>query len=94
VATFEVYSLQWDDGNESHLDEHGVYADDVEDLFFDDDPEGRIRWVGTNRSGRMLVVIMERTPTYGEWRPVTGWWASERDHEAALYRNRKEKRRR
>lgn len=102
-SDFVIEYLHWDEDNEYKFDDHGLSVDDVEEMIFDDapmylpnkrtHPHGRIRYIGTNRQGRLMVAILERMPARGEWRPVTGWWAGDSSFEAAQYSNWRGRRR-
>jgi hypothetical protein len=79
-----VNLLEWDEANESHLADHGLTAEMVEEvldndpLFFNNVP-GRTAthvMIGVTNSGSHLrISILETHP--GVWRPITGWRSSE-----------------
>jgi uncharacterized DUF497 family protein len=76
--------FEWDDGNESHIAEHGVESWEAEEAIqdrrripFSAVYEGRRGIVGRTGDGRLLVVIYEQTGSL--IRVVTAYDASPRE---------------
>lgn len=74
-------TIEWDDGNESELAAHGIYPNEVEQLWRNGptvlpnrkDRSGDFKLVGRTDGGRSLSVIVNYNSTRRCLRPITGW---------------------
>jgi len=81
----EIYSLEWDDENESHLADHRISTQEVRQILSNrhltmPNPRAkcRITLVGVTNGGRVLALALDPTGVPGTWRPVTGMTATAR----------------
>ena len=82
-----IYFLEFDDENIDHVGEHGVAAEEVEQITGNRyvtarnkrDKPNRIRMIGHTDGGRTLTVVLEATRDDVIWRPVTAWDATEEE---------------
>lgn len=81
-AVMQIDSIQWDDGNRTKCQQHGVTLAEIEALFGSDalrvfpDPypgEHRLRGVGRTEAGRYIFIVWTvRETDYGRWlRPIS-----------------------
>jgi len=79
----------WDEDNISHIAEHGLTPEQVEEVYYSEGPfptlavkqkkkhiksdEYRYRLWGTDASGTCIEVIVAPYPQYGVWRCVTAF---------------------
>lgn len=90
----DVLALVFDDENEAKFARHAVTAGEVLQVydkwprFYENRGNRRASHVmlGPTRSGRMLVVPIERDGPEGVWRPVTAFEAT--PGQAARYRSK------
>ena len=84
-----VRRLLWDLWNVSHIAQHGVTVDDVEEACARSPLEyetyaGRLRLVGRNAAGNLLTIIVAPTPDDGVYYTVTARPAAKKEQQ--LYR--------
>ena len=77
----DASELEWDEGNESELDRHGIAPDEVEQVF-DNHPtwavnktSGSGEWlmIGRTDGGRFLTIVVTTTDRPWFIRAITGW---------------------
>jgi uncharacterized DUF497 family protein len=81
MKPWDAEALDWDEGNESELADHGISQAEVEQLF-DSGPRwvpnkkhraGDWKMVGYTGSGRAITVVASWDDARAILRPVTGW---------------------
>ena len=95
----------WDEDNISHIAEHGLTPEQVEEVYYSEGPfptlavkqkkkhtksgEYRYRLWGTDASGTGIEVIVAPYPQYGVWRCVTAFPMSTTTRKAYFKRIKK-----
>lgn len=79
----DIEEIVWDEGNEEHLLEKEIIREEVEEIFFEDDPhvrnweEDKYAVFGHTVPGRYLIILF-RFQEGGKIRPFTGWEMSDK----------------
>jgi hypothetical protein len=95
----------WDQDNISHIGDHGIRPEQVEELYYGEGPfqtlalknkkrkgrstEYRYRLWGTDASGFCIEAIIAKYPEYGLWRCVTAFPMSDSTKSAYFKRIKK-----
>ncbi len=95
----------WDEDNISHIGNHGLRAEQVEEVYYGEGPyptlalktkkkrgrvtEYRYRLWGTDASGTFIEAIIAPYPKYGIWRCVTAFPMSPATQKAYLRKIKK-----
>jgi hypothetical protein len=81
MPEIQIDDLEIDDDNEAEMLRHGVYGEEVFEMFYEvagwklltNGGEGNAPYklVGRTLGGRWITVPIDRTPVLGLWRPAT-----------------------
>ncbi len=79
-----IKRLVWDDWNETHIAEHEVIPDEVEEICqansqTEGAKKGRIRVTGLTKNGRLISVFLDPEPEDGVYYPVSARDASKKE---------------
>jgi uncharacterized DUF497 family protein len=88
----KIISLDWNDKDIEHIADHGINADEVEDVCFDQHISiggrfGRYVIYGQSSAGRFIKLILEKLYDH-VFRPVTAYGMTENEkHKYKLKKN-------